>query len=156
LLEADVSKPLNGTGSMRAAFTTISAGWSLIERNPKMVAQHRLNRSKLARLLASPYGDRNFKNGEKRGRAAQGLLEEMKVDVFCGEGSMRRALFDKVSDSGQAREEELFDQREGERLVLLDWITKAEYGDKQEFIAAFDNDRYDLQGRLADIPITQD
>src|SRR5205807_10442452 len=29
LLEADISKPFNGTGSMRPAFTTESAGWTL-------------------------------------------------------------------------------------------------------------------------------
>src|SRR5437016_3061451 len=39
LLEADISQPFNGTGSMRAAFTTQSAGWALALENPKLLVR---------------------------------------------------------------------------------------------------------------------
>src|SRR5438128_2009626 len=36
VLTSDVSKPFNGSGSMRPAFTTQSAGWVRVLNNPKL------------------------------------------------------------------------------------------------------------------------
>jgi hypothetical protein len=154
LLKDDVTKPFNGSGSMRPAFTIKSAGWSLIEKNPEL-AQRPVQRSKLAKLLASPYGDVIFQKGEKRNRPIKELLDDMNVEPLCGEGSMQKTLFRSASDWDTKHEEELFDDREGERLVLLDWVAKAENGDTAVFTSAYDANRYDVHGRLEDIPLTK-
>src|SRR5438105_2743554 len=93
LLEADASKPMNGTGSMRSAFTTNSAGWTLALEDPALLVLDRVEtRSDLVRLISSRREDEAWRKGEKR-RPAKKILAEQKRDWFNGSGSMRSAFF---------------------------------------------------------------
>lgn len=96
LLVSDESKPFNGSGSMRAAFTTRSGGLP---------------------------------------RAVKDKAKEMDLDV-------------KQPDGYRRARQEVFRERDGERLVLLDWIRK---GADQK---AYDDDSYARTPQLASHPIS--
>jgi mono/diheme cytochrome c family protein len=156
LLEADVSKPFNGSGTMRPAFTTQSAGWTLVMAGMPLLDPQSEGTSTLERLLASPREDQAREKHEPH-RPVEKILKEIDRDPFCGAGSMRAAFFQK--SRGQRRGEfdkQLYEQRDAERWVLLAWVRKAGRTDEasmKEIKESFANDWYPLTGPLADVPV---
>lgn len=167
LVTADISKPFNGTGSMRSAFTTRSAGWTLALEDPSLLdGRPPEDRSDMVRLLSSPREDRAWELKKKR-RPAEKILADQRRDFFCGAGSMRAAFFRESSGWSSAypkavkegKLEKLMDEREAERIIMLDWFRKAESDDpetKQQFVDAFNDKPYPLTGRLAELPLNAD
>jgi hypothetical protein len=136
LLEADVSKPFNGGGTMRPAFTTMSAGWNQLAHGaPVAGGARKTERSQLERLL-----------------------EASENEPFNGDGSMRPAFttksagwasrFKKAQQNGTAAT--MLAERDGERLALLEWVHG---GVPKE---AYDTDKILLPAKLADQPITEE
>jgi hypothetical protein len=160
LLEADISKPFNGTGSMRAAFTRMSAGWSLVQQDPALLQVQPRSSSKIVRLLESPREDLAWEEGRKR-RPAKAIITEIATDSFNGDGSMRRAFFKDDDEWPKDKEkfEQRFDERNAERLVMIEWLRLGEKDDeasKKAFEDAYNEDFYPLKGRLAELPISKD
>ncbi len=156
LLEADVSKPFNGTGSMRPAFTTKSAGWSLVLKDPALIAHQPHSSSWIVRLLESPLEDLAWQQDKKR-RPAKKILQEMASDSFCGDGSMRRAFFPGSDEWTDDVVEKNFDEHNAERLVIIDWLRKGEHEEtRKEFEDAYNEDQYPLTGKLAKLPIPKE
>jgi hypothetical protein len=164
LLTADVSKPFNGSGSMRAAFTTKSAGWATLVDQPKdkeAVAARPREVPNLLQIMLEAEATKPvvFAPGLSKDDILKQVKERDRKKQFNGDpaqGTMRPAFYTR---GGGWRPTERLEgdklraalaERDGERLALLDWVNK---GLNKE---AYDQDKYLLVGDLQKLPITEE
>lgn len=160
LLMADLGKPFNGSGSMRAAFTTKSAGWNLVTSGQGQNNHAAKAGLSLMEIMLEADEHKPLTLGDDA--SSEAFLKHLKeVDdrkLFNGDpglGTMRPAFLTRSGGWRSATRKkpvevlrQLWAEREGERLVLLDWIRTGL--DKN----AFEKDQYPLKGPLAKQVIT--